>query len=61
MRPAGTTTIDITRKGIDKDFGIRKLSERLGIPPERMVYVGDALFPGGNDAIVKETGIATQS
>jgi hypothetical protein len=25
-----------------------------------MLYVGDALFPGGNDEIVKETGIPTQ-
>lgn len=24
-----------------------------------MVYVGDALYEGGNDAIVKETGIST--
>lgn len=60
VRPAGMTTIDITRKGIDKDFGIRKLSEHLGIPPERMLYIGDALFPGGNDEIVKSTGINTR-
>ncbi len=60
VRPAGTTSIDITRKGIDKDFGIRKLSEHLGIPAERMLYIGDALFPGGNDEIVKTTGIDTR-
>ncbi len=60
VRPAGTTSIDITRKGIDKDFGIRKLSAHLNIPAEQMLYIGDALFPGGNDEIVKTTGIATR-
>lgn len=60
VRPAGTTTIDITRKGIDKDYGIRKLSEYLNIPPHHMLYIGDALFPGGNDEIVKVTGIETR-
>jgi hypothetical protein len=25
-----------------------------------MLYVGDALFPGGNDEVVKESGIATR-
>jgi hypothetical protein len=60
VRPAGTTTINITRKGIDKDYGIRKLSDHLGIPLTEMLYVGDALFPGGDDEIVKKTGIETQ-
>jgi len=60
VRPAGTTTIDITRKGVDKDFGIRKLSEYLHVPATEMLYIGDALFPGGNDEIVKTTGIATR-
>ncbi len=26
-----------------------------------MLYVGDALFPGGNDEVVKESGIRTQA
>lgn len=54
------TTIDVTRKGVSKALGIRKLSELLAIPPEEMLYIGDALFPGGNDEVVKETGIPTK-
>jgi hydroxymethylpyrimidine pyrophosphatase-like HAD family hydrolase len=54
------TTIDVTRKGVSKALGIRKLSEFLHIPPEEMLYIGDALFPGGNDEVVKETGIPTK-
>jgi HAD superfamily hydrolase (TIGR01484 family) len=60
VQPAGTTTIDITRKGIDKAYGVRKLAEYLHTTPEQMLYVGDALFDGGNDAIVKTTGIKTR-
>ena len=54
------TSVDITKKGINKAYGIRQLSEITGIAIPDMLYVGDALFPGGNDAIVKETGVPTR-
>lgn len=57
LRIGGTTSIDITRKGVNKSYGIRKLEEYLHMPPEEMVYVGDSLFYGGNDYPVKATGI----
>lgn len=57
----GRTTIDITRKGINKAHGVRWLSEKLGLKPHEMVYVGDALYRGGNDAVVIPTGIQTVS
>ena len=57
----GKTTIDITRKGINKAFGIKWLSERLGFAPSEMLYIGDALYEGGNDAVVIPTGIQTRS
>ena len=59
VKLGGLTTLDITKKGIDKAYGIRKLSEHFSIPISTMLYVGDALFPGGNDEVVKETGIKT--
>jgi HAD superfamily hydrolase (TIGR01484 family) len=52
----GTTSIDVTKPGIDKAYGIRKLRDILGIAIAEMVYVGDALFPGGNDYPARETG-----
>jgi len=58
VRLGGSTSIDVTLPGIDKAYGIRKLRDILAIPIERMLYVGDALFPGGNDAPVRETGAA---
>jgi len=52
----GTTSIDVTKPGIDKAYGIRKLRDILGIAIAEMIYVGDALFPGGNDYPARETG-----
>lgn len=52
----GTTSIDITKPGIDKGYGIRKLRDTLGMAIEEMIFVGDALFPGGNDYPAKEAG-----
>jgi phosphomannomutase len=57
----GATSIDVTKKGMNKSYGIRWLSERLDIPPSEMCYVGDALFEGGNDFVVIPTGIVTRS
>lgn len=55
----GTTSIDITPKGIDKAFGIKKLSEIINIPLNKFLFIGDALYPGGNDESVKRIGIDT--
>jgi len=57
VRLGGTTSIDVTRAGIDKAYGIQKLIEVLGIRKSEMIFVGDALFPGGNDFPVKEAGV----
>jgi hypothetical protein len=56
VRLGGTTSIDITKSGIDKAYGIRKLRDTLGIAIQDMIYVGDALFPGGNDFPAMEVG-----
>ncbi len=55
------SSVDITREGMTKAYGVRRFSEILGIPIENMLYVGDALFEGGNDAVVTETGIPTHA
>lgn len=60
VRVNAGSSIDITRAGITKAYGVRKFSEMLPLPISDMLYVGDALFPGGNDEIVKETGIETR-
>ena len=57
VRLGGSTSIDITKPGIDKAYGIKKLQEILGIAIDEMIFVGDALFPGGNDYPAKEAGV----
>lgn len=53
----GSTSIDITRQGIDKAYGMRRLSEESGIPQSAMLFMGDAIYPGGNDDPVRTAGI----
>jgi phosphomannomutase len=53
----GSTSIDITRQGIDKAYGMRRLAENSGVPPEQMLFFGDAIYPGGNDDPVRAAGI----
>ena len=57
VRMGGTTSIDVTKPGIDKAYGIRKLRDLLGIRIEEMIFIGDAIFPGGNDYPPKEIGV----
>jgi HAD superfamily hydrolase (TIGR01484 family) len=57
VRIGGTTSIDVTPRGVNKAYGIRKLEEYLKIESERIVFVGDALYQGGNDYPAKATGV----
>jgi hypothetical protein len=59
VRLGGMTSVDITKFGIDKAYGIRKLRDILDISIHEMVFVGDALFPGGNDYPAKEAGVVS--
>jgi phosphomannomutase len=59
VRLGGSTSIDLTKPGIDKAYGIRKLRDILGIAIQEMIYVGDALFPGGNDYPAEQAGCAS--
>ncbi len=59
VRAGGSTTIDITRLGIDKAYGMQKLCEAIDISKEEILFVGDKLDEGGNDYPVKAMGIDT--
>jgi hydroxymethylpyrimidine pyrophosphatase-like HAD family hydrolase len=59
VRLGGATSIDVTRHGIDKAYGIRKLRDVLHIPINQMIFIGDAVFPGGNDFPAKQAGALT--
>ena len=55
----GATSIDITRKGVDKAYGLRRLAEQAGVAHDEMLFLGDAIFPGGNDYPAKAMGLDT--
>ncbi|TSA44046.1 HAD-IIB family hydrolase [bacterium] len=57
----GATTIDVTKRGIDKAYGLRKLCERLGLHESDALYVGDELEKGGNDEAVYKTEAETKA
>jgi phosphomannomutase len=53
----GGTSLNITKQGMDKSFGVRKLQEYLQIPIEDMIFIGDELDENGNDYPVRSLGI----
>ncbi|MDF2604263.1 HAD-IIB family hydrolase [Sphingomonas sp.] len=55
----GATSIDITQEGVDKAYGLKRLRDESGIPLDAMMFIGDAIFPGGNDYPAKELGLDT--
>lgn len=52
VMPAGTTTFDFILSGKHKGYNISRLLEAEGWITEDCIYLGDALFPGGNDETV---------
>ena len=61
VRSGGSTSVDITRRGIDKAYGMTQLAELTGVPLGDMLFVGDRLDPDGNDYPVKALGVACHS
>lgn len=57
VRTAGTTSLDVTKPGIDKAYGIKKLMEATGATMDEILFFGDKLEEGGNDFPVKNLGV----
>jgi hypothetical protein len=57
VRVGGTTSVDITRKGIDKAYGIKRLIAQLNVSPDELLFIGDRLGEGGNDYPVRALGV----
>ncbi|WP_314147629.1 HAD-IIB family hydrolase [uncultured Leifsonia sp.] len=61
VRAGGSTSIDITRHGVDKAYGMTRLAEVTGIAFSDMLFVGDRLDADGNDYPVVRLGIPTRA
>lgn len=57
VKVGGLTSIDVTKPGIDKAYGMKKLMSELEISKDDILFVGDRLQPGGNDYPVLAMGI----
>ena len=57
VHAAGYTSIDVTKPGIDKAYGLKQMEKYLKVKIKNMLFVGDAIFPGGNDYAVTKTAI----
>lgn len=58
VRAGGSTSVDITERGIDKAYGMTRLIEQSGIPQDDILFVGDRLDENGNDYPVLAMGVA---
>ncbi|PWD52255.1 HAD family hydrolase [Serinibacter arcticus] len=61
VRSGGSTSVDITRRGVDKATGMTALVDLAGVPLSDMVFVGDRLDVGGNDRPVADLGVRSQA
>lgn len=57
VRAAGVTSIDVTKPGVDKAYGMEKLMSATGFTKKEILFMGDRIIPGGNDYPVEEMGI----
>ncbi len=57
VKVGGLTSIDVTKPGIDKAYGMKKLMEHLELEKKDILFIGDRLMEGGNDYPVKAMGI----
>ena len=57
VRAGGATSIDITKPGIDKAYGMQKLIDMLDISKDDILFLGDRMQEGGNDYPVMAMGI----
>lgn len=61
VRSGGSTSLDVTRHGVDKAYGMTRLAQLTGIPFGSMLFVGDRLDPDGNDYPVLRLGIGAEA
>lgn len=52
VRSGGTTVLDFFELGKNKGYNVAEFLKALGWRADECLYMGDALFPGGNDETV---------
>jgi phosphomannomutase len=57
VRSGGSTSVDVTDKGIDKAYGVAKLQRDLHLGIDDLLFLGDRLDADGNDYPVLQMGV----
>lgn len=57
VRVSSPTSIDVSKPGMDKAYGVHEFLRIRGLSPEEVVFFGDRLMPGGNDYPVRQLSI----
>ncbi len=57
VRASGATSIDVTKPGVDKAYGMNKLMDATGLTKQDILFMGDKIIEGGNDYPVQQMGI----
>ncbi|MDD6461619.1 MAG: HAD-IIB family hydrolase [Bifidobacteriaceae bacterium] len=56
VHAGGSTSVDISLKGIDKAYAVREIAKILGIEVPQICYIGDRMGPEGNDYPAVQAG-----
>jgi phosphomannomutase len=59
VRSGGSTSVDVTAKGIDKAYGIAKLQHYVHLRIDELLFLGDRLDVDGNDYPVLRMGVTS--
>lgn len=57
VRVGGSTSVDLTERGVDKAYGVGRFAREVGADPREVLFVGDRLDPLGNDYPVLRLGV----
>lgn len=49
VRSGGSTSIDVSARGVDKAYAVRRLCCIVGCSVDQVVFIGDRMDPDGND------------
>jgi HAD superfamily hydrolase (TIGR01484 family) len=49
IKIGGTTSLDVTKKGLDKEWGIKEFCQNKRLKLNQVLFFGDKIYPGGND------------
>lgn len=60
VRIGGSTSIDVTKKDMNKATAVRRIIDLWDLRKSEVLFIGDAIYPDGNDYSVLLSGLMTK-